>query len=149
MASTSVLEKEISPSFSEIKTLKELKDLLIKPGGRNDTPESLLCGKLNGDIFTYHGYSCRVFLQVKEHYKISVMFEVPIKTIPVKISDKEVERIYKKTFLTEVLGERAEEMLRLVDEKLEEEKLEVSDEVKQVIANFMVMIGKKVSELDV
>jgi len=86
-----------------------------------------------------------------EHYKTPPTFEVevPFRTIPVKISDEEMEKVYGGAVLHEVVGERAEEVLRLVHEKLREEELEVSDEVERVIANFLVIIGKKVSEMDI
>ena len=72
-----------------------------------------------------------------------------MRTIIVKISDEEMKKIYGGTVLHEVFGDKAEKVLKLVHEKLKEEGLEISEEEKRIIANFLALIVKKVSEMDI
>jgi len=80
---------------------------------------------------------------------------IRVRTATIKISSEELKRIYQvyaeytPLILTESVGDKAEELLKLIDEKLREEGLKVSEEVKLVIANFLALLGKKIDEVNI
>jgi len=71
------------------------------------------------------------------------------RTILINITADELNAIYKGNVLHEVLGNKAYEMLKLVEEGLKEENLDVSEEVKHAIANLLALVAKKMAEVEI